>query len=40
MKRFSGYPNGSLFVGMKERAGGVGLYPLIARAEEEVKILP
>jgi hypothetical protein len=25
---------------MKERAGGAGRYPLIARAEEEVKILP
>ena len=38
MKRFSGCPNGSLFVGMEERAGGVGLYPLIAVAEEDVKI--
>jgi hypothetical protein len=39
MKRFSGCPNGSLFVGMKERAGGVGRNPLIARAEEGVKTL-
>jgi hypothetical protein len=31
---------GSLFVGMKERAGGVGRHPLMARAEEQVKILP
>jgi hypothetical protein len=39
MKRFSGWLNESLFVGMKERAGGVGRNPLIARAEEGVKTL-
>ena len=33
MKRFSGCPNESPFVGMKERAGGVGRNPLITRAE-------
>ncbi len=39
MKRFSGCPNGFHFVAMKERAGGVGRYTLIAVAEKEVKTL-
>ena len=39
MKRFSGCPNESLFVGMKERAGGVCRNPLIARAERGGKTL-